>query len=167
MYRCILSEIKCNAIYKLALKKQHWNLTNLTWSVWCIVFNIGQIVSWHSSQNTWAAQHVIDSLRASSSLKSSSSTETTHSSVLMVIIHFNLLNMSANFSQNVSVTDVSHKSTFMNRFTFHYTDSQAAPQFTFFYCTLKVCTFQFVVRQSTEVLRHTVKKNLSLHLHYF
>lgn len=62
-------------------------------------FNVGQIVSWHSSQNTWDAQHDIDSLHASSSLKSSGSTETTHSTVLMVIFHFNLLNMSANFSR--------------------------------------------------------------------
>lgn len=47
--------------------------------------------------------------------------------------------MSGNFSQKVSVADVSHKSTFMKRFTFHDTDSQAASQSTVFYCTLQVC----------------------------
>lgn len=124
----------------LPISTKHFStgIVQILQSVWCIVFNVGQIVSWHSSQNTWAAQHVIDSLHASSSLKSSGS-ETTHSSVLMVITHFNLLNMSANFSQKVSVTDVSQKSTFTNRFTFHYTDSQAAAQFAFSYYTLSMC----------------------------
>ncbi len=122
------------SLYQLAQK--YTALESYKSYIKCLMycFNVGQIISWHSSQNMWAAQHVIDSLHASSSLKSS-----THSSVLMVTTHVNLLNMSANFSQKVSVTDVWQKSTFTNRFTFHYTDSQAAAQFAFFYYTLSMC----------------------------